>query len=83
MGNRILADVEIEEESELEDLEINDCSEPLNFRKLSSGEEKWSAIIFKVQDLLIIGFLCTFKSAAKLDKELLADKSCFQKWCIE
>ena len=70
-----MADVEIEVESGLEDLEINDCSEPLNVRKLLSREEK----LFKVQGLLTTGFLFTFKSAAKLDKELLADKSCFQK----
>ena len=53
----------------------------VNFRKLLSWEEKLSAIILKVEDLLTLGLLCTFKSA-KLGKKLFADKSCFQKWYI-
>ena len=63
---------------ELEDLEINVYSEPLNFRKLLPRKKKLSAIILKVEDLLTLGFSCTFKSSAKLGK-YLADKSCFQK----
>ena len=43
-GIDLLIDVEIEIESELEDLEIKGCSDPFNFRKLLSGEEKLSAI---------------------------------------
>ena len=74
-----MTDVEIEIESELEDLEIKGCSELFNFTKLLSREEKLSAIILKVEDLLTLGLLCTFKSSAKLGKELFADKSCFQK----
>ena len=80
-GIDLLTDVEIEIESELEDLEIKGCSELLNFRKVLSREEKLSAIILKVEDLLTLELLCTFKSA-KLGKKLFADKSCFQKWCI-
>ena len=78
-----MTDVEIEIESELEDLEIKSCSVQFNFWKLLSREEKLSAIILKVEDLLKLGFSCTFKSSAKLDKELFADKPCFQKLCIE
>ena len=79
-GIDLLKDVEIELESELEDLEIKGCSELFNFRKLLSKEEKLSAIISKVEDLLTLGLLCTFKSSAELGKTF---KSCFQKWCIE
>ena len=46
----------IEIESELEDLEIKGCSELFNFRKLLSKEEKLSAVISKVEDLLTLGF---------------------------
>ena len=73
-GIDLLKDVEIEIESELEDLEIKGCSELFNFRKLLSKEEKLSAIISKVEDLLTLGLLHTFKSSAKLDKTF---KSCF------
>ena len=82
-GIDLLTDVEIEMESELEDLEIRSCSELFSFRKLLSREEKLSAIILKVEELLTLWLLCTFKSSAKLGKELFADKSSFQKWCIE
>ena len=78
-----MTDVEIEIESELEDLETKGCSELFNFKKLLSREEKLSAIILNVEDLLTSGLLCAFKSSAKLGKALFADKSCFQKWCIE
>ena len=78
-----MADVEIEIEPELEELEIKGCWEMFNFRKLLSKEEKLSAIILRVEVLLALGLLCPFKSSAKLDKELLVDKSCFQKWCVE
>ena len=71
-----MKDVEIELESELEDLEMKGCSELPNFRKLLSKEEKLSAIISKAEDLFILGLLCTFKSSAELGKTL---KSCFQK----
>ena len=47
-----------------------------DFRKLLSKEEKLSAIISKVEDLLTLGLLCTFKSSAELGKTF---KSCFQK----
>ena len=50
-GIDLLADVEIEIESELEDLEIEGCSELLSFRKLLSREEKLSAILLKVEYL--------------------------------
>ena len=63
-----LKDVEIEE--------IKGYSELFSSRKLLSNEEKLSAIISKVEDLLTIGLLCTFKSLAKLGKTF---KSCFQK----
>ena len=76
----LLADVEIEIESQLEYLEIKGCSVPFNFRKLLSREEKLSAIMLKVGDLLTLGFSSTFKSSVKLGEELFADKSCFQKW---
>ena len=82
-GIDLLADVEIEIESELEDLEIKGCSEPFNFRKLLWRDEKLSAIILKAEDLLTIGFLCIIKSSAKLGKELFVNKSCFQEWCLE
>ena len=68
-----------EQWSELEDSEIKGCSELSNFRKLLSKEEKLSAIISKVEYLLTLGLLCTFKSA-KLSKTF---NSCFQKWFIE
>ena len=55
----LLTDVEIEIESELEDLEIKGSSELFNFRKLLSREGKLSAIILKVEDLLTPGLLCT------------------------
>ena len=77
-GIDLLKDVEIEIESELEDLEIKGCSELFNFRKLLSRQKKISAIILKVDDWLTLELLCTFKSA-KLSKELFADRSCFQK----
>ena len=73
--------VEIEVESELEDLEKKGCSEPFKFRKLLWREEKSSAITLKLK--IYLEFLCTFKSFAKLGKELFVDKSFFQKWCIE
>ena len=72
-------DVKIEIDSELEDLGIKRWSQPFNFRKLLSREEKLSAITLKVEDLLTLRFLCTFKSSAKLSKELFADRSCFQR----
>ena len=71
-----MAEVEIEIESELEDLEIKGCSELFKFRKLLPKEEKFLAIISKVEDLLTLGLLCTFKSSEKLGKTF---KSCFQK----
>ena len=67
-GIDLLTDVKIEIESELEDLEIKGCSELFNFRKLLSREEKLSAIVSKVEDLLTLGHLCKFKSSAKLSK---------------
>ena len=79
-GIDLLKDVEIELESELEDLEIKGCSELFNFRKLLSREEKLSAIISKVGDLLTRELLYSFTSSAKLGKTFM---SCFQKWCIE
>ena len=79
-GIDLLKDVDIETESELEGLETKGCSKLFNFRKLLSKEEKLSAIISKVEDLLTLGLLCTFKSSAKLGKIF---KPCFQKWCIE
>ena len=82
-GIALLIDVETEIESELEDLEIKGGSEPFNFRKLLSREKKLSAVILTVENLLTLGFLCTFKSSEKLGKELSPDKSCFQKVCIE
>ena len=51
----------------------------LSFTILLSREEKLSAI----KNLLTLGLSSTFKSSAKSGKELFADKSCFQKWCIE
>ena len=71
-----MKDVDIEIESELEDLEIKGCSKLFNFRKLLSKEEKLSAIISKVEDLLTLGHLCTFDSSAELGKTF---QSCFQK----
>ena len=53
-GIDLLKYVDIEIESELEDLEIKGCSELFNFRKLLSKEGKLSAIISKVEDLLKI-----------------------------
>ena len=67
-GIDLLTDVEIEMESELEDLEIKGCSEPFDFRKLISRDKKLSAIILKFEDLLTLGFLCTFRSSAKFGK---------------
>ena len=55
-------------------LSENDVESDL--RKLLSKEEKLSAIISKVEDLLTLGLLCTFKSSAELGKTF---KSCFQK----
>ena len=76
-GIDLLKDVEIEIESELEDLEIKGCSELFNFRKLLSKEEKLSAVISKVEDLLTLGFyVYTVKSSAELGKTLsLASKN--------
>ena len=74
-----MTDVELEIESKLEDLEIKGCSEPVNFRKLLSREEKLSLIILTVEDFLTLGFLCKFKSSAKLGKEVFAYESRFQK----
>ena len=65
-------------ESELEHLEIKGCSEPFNIRKLLSEEEKLSVIVLKVEDLLTLVSLCTFKSSGKLGKYWIADASCFQ-----
>ena len=73
-GIDLLKDVEIEIASELEDLEIKDCSVLFNFRKLWSKEEKLSAFISEVENLLTLGLLCTFKSSAELGKTF---KSCF------
>ena len=69
-GIDLLKDVEIEIASELEDLEIKVCSELFNFRKLLSKEGKLSAIMLKVEDLLTLGLLFTFKSSAELGKTL-------------
>ena len=55
----------------------------LNFTILLSREEKLSAITSTFENLLTLGLSSTFKLSAKLGKELFADKSCFQKWCIE
>ena len=78
-----MINVEIEKESESEDLEgyleignletnkSEGCSEPFNFRKLLSREQELSAIILKVEDLLTLGLLCSFKSSAKLRKNYL------------
>ena len=49
---------------------LKGCSELFNFKKLLSKEEKLSAIISKVEYLLTLGLLCTFKSA-KLGKHLI------------
>ena len=65
---KLLTDVEIKIESQLEDLEIKGCPEPFSFRKLLSREEKLSAIMSKVENFLILGFSCTFESSAKLGK---------------
>ena len=46
-----MIDAEIEIESELENLEIKDCSVPFNFMKLLSRKEKLSAIILQFEDL--------------------------------
>ena len=73
--------VEIETESELEDSEIKGCYELFKFRKLLSREENYEQIILKVEDLLTLRFLYTFKSSVKLSKELFEDKSCFPKCC--
>ena len=67
-----MTNVKIEIELEMEDLEIKGCLEPLNCRKLLSREEKLSAVLLTVEDLLTVGFLCTFKSA-KLGKQLFAE----------
>ena len=79
----LLIDVEIEKESESEDLEgyleignleikkLEGCSEPFNFRKLLSREQELSAIILKVEDLLTLGLSCSFKSSVKLRKHYL------------
>ena len=78
-----MIDAEIEKESESEDLEgyleignleinkLEGCSEPFSFRKLLSREQELSAIILKVEDLLTLGLLCSFKSSAKLGKNYL------------
>ena len=66
MGKDLLTDVEIETESELENLEIKGCSVPFNFMKLLSRKEKLSVIISQSEDLLTLGFSCTFKSSTKL-----------------
>ena len=71
----LLTDVEIEIKSEIEDSKLKGCSESFNFRKLLLREEKLSAFILTVEDLLTLGF--------KWSAKLFADKSCFQKWCIE
>ena len=55
-----MTDVEIETESELEDLEIKGCSKLFNFRKSLSREETSSAIILKVEDLRTLRLLYTF-----------------------
>ena len=55
-------------EPELVDLDIKGCSELFNLRKLLSREEKLSAIILIVEDLLTLGHLYIFKSSAKLSK---------------
>ena len=55
-----MTDVEIEIESELEDLEIKGCSKLFNFRKSMSREETLSAIILNVEDLRTLILLCTF-----------------------
>ena len=68
LGKNILADVEIEIESEMEELKIKGCSARCKFWVISSREEKLSAVRLKVEDLLILGFPCTFKWSGKLDK---------------
>ena len=60
----------------LEDLETKICSELFNFRKLSSREEKVSAVLLKVEDLLTLGLLYT---SEKFGKTLFAGKSYFRK----
>ena len=55
-------------------LSENDVESDL--RKLLSKEEKLSAIISKVEDLLTLGLFCKFKSSAELGKTF---KSCLQK----
>ena len=68
MRKDLLTNVEIEIESALENLEIKACSVPFNFMKLLSRKEKWSVIILQFEDLLTLGFSCTLKSSAKLDR---------------
>ena len=67
LGKDILTDVEIEIESEMKGLKIKGCSMRLTFWVISSREENLSAIRLKVEDLLILGFSCTFKWSGKLD----------------
>ena len=67
-GKDLLTGIEIGIESELDDIETKSCSVPFKFWKLLSREEKLSAIILEVEDLLKLGFSCIFKSLAKLGK---------------
>ena len=57
LGKDLLADFEIELESELEDLEIKGCSVPFNFRKLLSREEILSAIILYYVKIFLLACL--------------------------
>ena len=83
LGKDILTDVEIKIESKMKELKIKGCSVRIKFWVISSREENLSTIRLKVEDLLILGFSCTFKWSGKLDKLFFTDKSCFQRWCIE
>ena len=79
LGNRFIDRCWNRNILELEVLEIKGCSEPFDFRKLLSREEKVSTIIWKVENLLTSGFLSKFKSSGKLGKSLFEDKPCPQK----
>ena len=52
----------------MKELKIKGCSVRFRFWVISSREENLSAIRLKVEDLLILGFSCTFKWSRKLDK---------------
>lgn len=74
-----MTDVQKEVESKLEYFKIQGCSVAFNVRKILLKEEKLSVNILPDEELLSLGFSCTFKSSAKLRKELFADKPYFQK----